>query len=69
MKVETDGEDCIVCPFCGVRDEEYTDYPHALRFDGDKADAACSECGKSFTVTLCAEYTYQSRGSDEQADG
>lgn len=50
--------DEIKCPSCGKVDWEHTDYPSALRYDGDKAETECHYCGKSIQVTLCVEYSY-----------
>jgi hypothetical protein len=59
-----EGIDCfsedVTCPHCLEIDEDRCDFPSSLRHDGDKAELDCQECGKTFTVTMCVEYTFQS---------
>ena len=50
----------ITCPYCGEADEETSEYPHSLRFDGDTTKCECPYCHKSFTVTLGVTYDYTS---------
>lgn len=64
INVSCTGPDCfsdtITCPHCLEIDEERTDYPR-LEHDGDHTTTGCPECGKLFKVTLCVEYTWQSK--------
>lgn len=51
--------DYIVCPYCGERDEEYTDYPPSLKYDGDSTTYVCFFCDRDFTVSLSVDYSYR----------
>ena len=57
--IDYHGDD-IVCPHCLEIDYEHADYPRALRHDGDEATHECSECGRTFKVSMCVEYTFRS---------
>ena len=59
--LETEYEDRITCPHCGDVDYDMTDYPQALKNDGDEVERECGNCGKEFTVALSVSYTFYSK--------
>jgi hypothetical protein len=61
--------DEIQCPHCNAIDQERTDYPPSLQFDGDSVVTDCDFCGKPIKVTLCVDYTYATEPAKEDDRG
>lgn len=61
----------IICPYCGHRDSDTYSVVEVLRGDeDDEAEKDCSECDKTFTVTMTVEATFHThRIAQEEGDG
>ena len=49
--------DFIICPYCDSEHTDMCDYPERLDA-GDEVEMVCWECGKDFTVTASAIWTF-----------
>ena len=61
VQYETSFEEYITCVHCGEKNEETTDYPDSLRYEGDETEIECHKCGERQTVVVSVAYTYQTK--------
>ena len=59
--VETEGEDDIVCPWCGTRRDPFdVDENHSF-MDEDDYETQCHECGREFAYRASVSITFSTR--------
>lgn len=60
-EIDTEDQNCVVCPYCGYRDPNSWELTHASN------DINCGACGNEFSYEREIIVTYSTRKKEETA--